>query len=125
MEVGGGLRVHDDHATTGLEVAVEQVVGALDHQVGFEGHGGDRATRCDHVGPEREDRYEVAVHDVPLDAVRAGLLQGMALLAQAGHVRREHGRDDLYQPRGGERHDSMLGTATLASGGWWTGPSSS
>ena len=107
MEVGGGLGVHDDHAAAGLEVAVEQVVGSLDHQVGLERHGGDRAARGDHVGSEGEVRYEVAVHDVPLDAVDAGLLQGLALLAQAGHVGREHGRDDLDRPRGGEGHSSI------------------
>ena len=49
----------------------------------------------DDVGPEREVGHELAVHDVPLDEVDAGLLQGGDLLAEPGEVGGQHGRGDL------------------------------
>ena len=38
------------------------------------------------VGPDRQVRHEVAVHDIPLDALDTRLLEGLTLLAQAGEV---------------------------------------
>ena len=58
-----------------------------------------RSTRAaaggDDVGPEGEVGHELAVHDVPLDAVDAGLLERAELVAQLGEVGGEHGRGDL------------------------------
>ena len=65
---------------------MEQLVGVGDHQVRLEHHVDVLAARGDDVRAEGEVRNEVAVHHVPLDAIDAGLLEGLALLAQAGEV---------------------------------------
>ena len=53
-----------------------------------------RPACSDDVRAEGEVGHELAVHDVPLDEVDAGLLERDALLAEACEVRGEHRRRD-------------------------------
>jgi hypothetical protein len=105
--------VHDDQLAPGVDVAVEHGVGLLDHEVGLERHGDVRAAGGDDVGAEGEVGHEAPVHDVPLDAVDARLLEGDDLVAQPREVGRQHGGGDLDRAlagRGaGDIHDHILG----------------
>ena len=95
MQVEACLGVDDDHLTAGFDVASHQLVGLDDHEVRLERHGDEVAGGSDDVGPEGQVGDEDAVHHVPLDAVDAGLLEGLALVAQPGEVGGEHGRGDV------------------------------
>ena len=108
VQVPAGLGVHDEALAAGLDVEVGQPVGLLDHQVGLERHRRRGAgSDGDDVGAEGEVGHEAAVHHVPLDAVDAGLLEGDALLAEAGEVGGQHRGRDL--DRRGDRGRSAMG----------------
>ena len=89
MEVRTRLGVHDDELAARLHVAVEQLVGVADHQMSLESHRRPAPASADDVGPEGEVGHEVTVHDIPLDAVDTGLLEGGDLVAEAREVGRE------------------------------------
>jgi hypothetical protein len=99
MQVGARLGVDDEPLAPGLHVAGGQHVGRQHHQVGFERDVDPRAGRRDHVRTERQVGHELAVHDVPLDEVDTGLLEGLDLLAETGEVGREDRRGDLDRAR--------------------------
>ncbi len=101
VQVDAGLGVHDEQATAGVDHRVEDPRGFVHHEVGLVGHGDERTGGGDDVGAEGEVRDEGAVHDVPLDAVDAGLLEFDAGLAQMGEVGGEHRGDDLDGSGGG------------------------
>ena len=86
MQMRCGLGVNQDAFTTRLHIAGRQFLGFEHHQVGFEGQRYVRTNRRHDVGPHREIRDEAAVHDVPMDAVGAGLLEFHALFAKAAEV---------------------------------------
>ena len=121
VEVRARLGVDDQPPAPGLDVARRHHLGREHHQVGLERHGDEVAGGGDDVGAERQVGHELAVHDVPLDEVDAGLLQRGDLLAEAGEVGREHGRGDL--DRSGHRHRPYRRTRTrrhvrAASAAW-------
>jgi hypothetical protein len=101
VQVLAGLGVHDQQAAARLDHGVEDPGRLVHHEVGLERDVHERAGGGDDVGTEGEVRHEVAVHDVPLDAVDAGLLQIDAGVAQVGEVRGQHGGDDLDRAEGG------------------------
>jgi len=47
-----------------------------------------------HIGPDRDVGHEVSVHDVHMDPVGAGRVDGAHLLAELGEVGGEDGRGD-------------------------------
>ncbi len=97
VEVRTGLGVHDHDVAAGLDIAVEKAVGFDDHQVGLESHVDMGSDRGDHVGSEREVGYEHAVHDIPLDAVDACILESDALRTQLRVVGGKDRWCDLYR----------------------------
>ena len=92
VQVRARLCVDDDDARLplgsfgDLRELGEHGVGALlgHHELGLEGEGGVLAAPLYGVRPEGEVRDEVAVHDVELDAVAAGVLEGLAVGAELG-----------------------------------------
>ena len=86
VEVGRRLGVDDEEIAAGVDVLGRQQVRVGDHEVRLEPHVGVGPAGGDHVGSEREIRHEVAVHDVPLDAIGAGFAQPSTLLAEVGEV---------------------------------------
>ena len=95
MEVGHRLGVDDQPLAAGLHELRGQQLGRQDHQVGLERQGGVATGRGDDVGAERDVGDELAVHDVPLDAVAPGRLERRDLLAEAGEVGRQDRGSDL------------------------------
>jgi nucleoside-diphosphate-sugar epimerase len=81
VEVGRGLGVDDDPVRPGLGERLQVGVDRGDHQVRVEALGRAGADRAHDVGPEADVRDEVAVHDVEVDPVGAGGVDGADLLA--------------------------------------------
>ena len=94
VQMRAGLGVDDDELAARLDVAGEELVGIDHHEVSLELHRAVRLRGGDDVGAEGQVRDEDAVHDIPLDAVDAGLAQLAHLVAQAGEVRRKNGGND-------------------------------
>ena len=103
VEVGAGLGVDGDDVGAGGDEGLEEGVGGRDHQVDVERGPRAGAERRDHVGAEGDVGDEMAVHHVDLHPVGAGGLDRGHLLAEAGEVGREDGRDDRRLPREGGR----------------------
>ncbi len=83
-----GFRVDGDDVGAGVGEGGDIGVGRGNHQVYIEGLFGQRAERLDEPRAERDVGHEVAVHDVDVDAVGAGPVDGADFLAQPGKVRR-------------------------------------
>ena len=66
----------------------------VDHQVGIERQLGPRAKVLDGLGPERQVRDEVAVHDVEVDPVGTGRLDPPDGVGKVREVRVEDARRD-------------------------------
>ena len=94
VQVTTGLGVDDDELAARFHEPGQQPVGLVHHEVGLERDLHQRADGGDHVRPEGQVGNEAPVHHVPLDPVHAGLLEGSHLVAEAGEVGREDGRDD-------------------------------
>lgn len=99
MEMATRLGVNDDHLAAGIDETRDQMIRLLDHQVGLERDLHMGAAGRDDVGAEREVRNEASIHDVELDPVDSGLLEGSALLTQPGEVSGKHGRNDEGRTR--------------------------
>lgn len=71
MELSTRLGVNNDQVAASVDEGVHVLKWLLDHQVGFEGQLAVATNNSDRVCREPQIRHEAAVHDVPLDAVRA------------------------------------------------------
>ena len=83
-----GLGVHDQQLAAGLDVAGEPARRVARPSGGPRTAPRRAAGTRDDVGPEGEVGHELAVHDVPLDAVDAGLLERRAPPRPGGRSRR-------------------------------------
>ena len=110
MQVRRRLDLDEDAVGAGVGELVDLALGALDHEVDLE----DRARVVDLVAqgldddrPHRDRRDEVAVHDVDVDDLGAGL---------------EHRADLLAEPRevGGQdrRGDHQIGSSIESPQAW-------
>ena len=97
--MGARFDVHDESIAAGLDVARREHIGRECHQVRFERLRGVLASGRDHVGSEREIGHELAVHDVPLEVIDAGRVEGFDLGTQAGEIARKYRGDDLNRKR--------------------------
>jgi hypothetical protein len=95
--------VDHEPVRAGLGVTADPLLGPLDHQVHVERQACRSAQVGDRFRPECQIRDEVAVHHVDVQPVRAGPLDGLGGLSEAGEVRREDARRDL---RGAGRLDA-------------------
>ena len=65
------------------------------HQMHIEGQTQMRTQRHEHRRPERDVRHEMAVHDVQVQPIGAGRLNGAGLILQPAEIGGEQaGRDD-------------------------------
>ena len=94
VQMDGGLGVHDQALASRLDPPFGEQIRCLHHEMGLERQGRVRPAGGDDVGPEGEIGDELAVHHVPLDQVDAGLLEGLAFLAESSEVRGEDRRRD-------------------------------
>src|SRR5919204_269004 len=93
VDVRGGLDVDDDVARAGPGELRHVALGTLDHEVDVE-QDVEVAQRLDRLGTHRHRRDEVAVHDVDVDDLGAGVDDVAHLRAQAAEVGGEYrGRD--------------------------------
>ena len=99
MEVGARLGVNDQPLAARTNVVGSHQIGCQDHQMCLERQRAVLARRSDDVGTERQVRYELPVHHVPLDPVDAGGLERRDLLTQLGEVGRQDTRGDFDRSR--------------------------
>src|SRR5438270_6231223 len=90
-----GLDLHLDHRCARLDERLEEQLGSFDHQVRLDRQGRGSPYRLHGQRSESEVRHEMAVHDIDLDAVRAGGFRFLHLLTQSTHVGGQDRRDDL------------------------------
>ena len=100
VQVGAGLRVHGDAVGAGGGEVPHVALRGLDHEVAVHEAAGHGAQGLHHHGADGEVGDEVPVHDVHVDPVGAGLVDGADLLAEAGEVDAEDGRGDDGRVRG-------------------------
>lgn len=86
MDVRAGLVMHGDAVRAGLRERIEIRIDGGDHQMDVERLGGDAAHRLHDRGAERDVGHEMPVHDVDMDPVGAGRIDGADLLTQFGEV---------------------------------------
>ena len=95
VEVRPGLGMDGDDVGAGFGEGVEERIDRRNHEVNVERLGGVRPKRLHHRRTDRQVGHEMAVHDVDVDPVGAGLIDRAHFLAEPGEVRGEdRGRDD-------------------------------
>ena len=92
------LDVERDRVAAGVEVLVDVAAGLADHQVGVERDLGPRPQRLDRLRAERQVRDEVGVHDVEVDAIRAGTGHAPNGVGEVAEVGVEDARGDARAP---------------------------
>src|SRR6185437_1311878 len=96
VQVAGGFGVDDDEVGACGADGLDPLLGAADHEVGFEGQRADvGAGSGDEHGAHGDVGDEVAVHDVHLEAIGAGGDGGPEITLQAAEVGREDGGDEV------------------------------
>ena len=68
----------------GIGEGVEEAYRLLDHQMNFKRQVRHRPQRLDDDRPHADVGHEMAVHDIDVDAVGAGLFRLADLFAQSG-----------------------------------------
>jgi 23S rRNA (uracil1939-C5)-methyltransferase len=102
MQMLAGFGVHDEPLATSVDVTGRQFVRGEHHEVRLERKLGVLSAGRDEVGPERQIRNKLAVHDVPLDAIGASRFQRGHFLAHASPIGRENRRGEVnWSSRGG------------------------
>ena len=91
-------RLHMDREDIGpgLGEFRQKVIGPLDHQVDVQRKGGAAAHRLHDGRADGQVGDEMAVHDIHMDIIGAGLFHGPDLFAEAGEVGGKNGRGDLH-----------------------------
>ena len=114
------LDVEGDRVAAGVEVLVDVAARLADHQVGVERQLRPRPQMLDRLRAERQVRDEVAVHDVEVDPVGAGLLDPPDGVGEVREVGVEDARRDAGPPAGhGAQSPTPAGdrlVAALAAG---------
>ena len=86
MEVRARFGMDGDDVGAGLGEGVEEGVDRRDHQMDVERLGRVRAERLHHRRADGDVRDEMAVHDVDVDPVGAGLVDRAHLLAEPREI---------------------------------------
>ena len=94
--VPGHLPVKGEHVRPGVGVGLGELRGIGDHEVNVERPLGGPSYGSDQGRTQGEVGHEVAVHDVQVQPVAAGLLDRLDLGAQVREVRREQRRRDSH-----------------------------
>ena len=89
-----GLHMHGDDVGAGLGEGLEIGIAGRDHQMHVEQLLGVRPQRLHHVGTDADVGHEMAVHDVDMDPVGAGRIDGAHLLAELGEIGGQDRRRD-------------------------------
>ena len=87
--VRDGFDVDGDPAGAGCRKRLHEVVGVRHHQVDVQRQLGEPAHRRAQARPERQVGHEVSVHDVEVQQVGPGGLDGAHLVRDPGEVARE------------------------------------
>ena len=92
-----GLGMHGDDVGAGFGEGLDEGIARRDHQMHVEELLRMRAQRLHHVGADGDVGHEMPVHDVDMDPIAAGGIDGAHLLAEPGEVGREDrwGDDDV------------------------------
>ena len=93
------LNVEGDRVAARIDEFVDVAARLRDHQVRVEGQARDAAERLDGSRAEGQVRHEVAVHDVEMDPVGAGLLASPDGGAQVREIGVEDARRDASSTR--------------------------
>jgi len=94
MKVRPGFRMDGDPVGPRFRESVEKRIDRRNHQVDVERLGAVGPQRLHHRGPNGEVGDEVAVHDVDVDPVGAGLVDRAHFLAELREVGGQNGRGD-------------------------------
>jgi len=86
MQVGARLCMNNETLTSCLYVALRHYVWSQNHQVSFEWLCAVRAGRSNDIGAKGEVWHELAVHNIPLNNVNAGLIESTNLFANLGKI---------------------------------------
>ena len=82
MHVRAGFRMHGDDVGAGVAEGLDVRIDRRNHQMHVERQLRVRADRLHHARADRDVGHEVAVHDIDMDHVGAGLLDRAHFLAQ-------------------------------------------
>ena len=81
-----GFDVHGDEVGARLGEGFQIRIARRDHQMHVERLFGVRTDGLHHVGADRNVRHEMSVHDVDVDPVGAGGVDGAHLVTKLGEV---------------------------------------
>jgi hypothetical protein len=112
VKMWAGFGMNDETTATGLDVTVGEDVRAEHHEVRFEWLRRVSSRGGDHIGPKSEVGHELSIHDVPLEVVDTGSIEGFDFLAQTSEVARQNRRHDLN----GKGHTRTLPEPTSSLG---------
>ena len=101
MQMGAGLGVHDQARAPCLHILGGHLIGRVDHQVRLERQRRVAAGGSNDRWTEGEVGDELTVHNVPLDAVDAGMFKLGNRITQAAEINRQNTRCDLDRPGDG------------------------
>ena len=87
FQVHGGFHVNPQPVGPGRDESLDVALGILDHQVDVQGQSGGPAQGFGHRGADGDIGDEMAVHDVHVNPVDAGLLRFPDVLRQAAEIR--------------------------------------
>jgi len=95
VEVRARLGVYEDLLASSLHEGGDQAVGLPHHQVRLKGKVHERSAGGDDRRSHGDVGHELSVHDVPVDAPDAGLLELDDGVSESGEVGVQHRRCDL------------------------------
>ncbi len=89
MEVNIRLRMHGNDIRTGIGIILQIRSCRINHQVDIERLFGGVPDRLDDRRTEGQVPHKVAVHDINVDVVRAGFIDGTDFVSQSREIRRQ------------------------------------
>lgn len=95
VEVFGSFRMNGDNVGACFDIRLDEGVYGFDHQVNVEDFFGVGADGFYNDGADGEVGDEVAVHDIDMDVVGTGFVDGADFFAQAGEIGGEDGGGDF------------------------------
>ncbi len=99
MQMGRSFLVDDNRVSACKSDALDEILGRLDHEVGFKLKLGDGAEGFESRSAKSNIRNESAVHYVNLDAIDTGAFRFADLFTKSHEVGGEDGRSDVDQGR--------------------------
>ena len=89
MDVASGFNVHRQRVGAGVPEGLDIALGIFDHHMDIEGQPCIAPAMLDGTRADRDRRHEVSVHDVEVDPIGTGLLQGGHLFTEPAEIGRE------------------------------------